>query len=88
MCGWSESLKLTFDGWTPQSASWEGYRGFGRYTMDLSAVARGRAPLLAAALAGGIFLGFTLALRLDEEARRRMRKTLYEFRELPFRVLV
>ncbi|MGQ9475828.1 MAG: hypothetical protein ACUVRX_04005 [Actinomycetota bacterium] len=56
--------------------------------MDLSAVTRGRAPLLAAALAGGFFLGFTLAFRLDEEARRRVRKTLYELRELPFRVLV
>lgn len=88
LCGWSESFKLPLDDWTPQSAPWEGYRGFGRYNMDLSAVARGRAPLLAAAIAGGILLGFTLAFRLDEEARRRIQKTLYELRELPFRVLI
>ncbi len=43
---------------------------------------------MAATLAGGLVLGFALAFRLDEEARRRIRKTLFELRELPFRVLV
>ncbi len=49
---------------------------------------RGRAPLLATTLAAGIFVGFVLSFRLDEETRRRLRKTLFELRELPFRVFV
>lgn len=56
--------------------------------MHRGSVTRGRAPLLAATLAGGLFLGFALAFRLDEEARRRLRKTFFELRELPFRVFV
>lgn len=56
--------------------------------MDRGSMTRGRATLIAAALVAGIFLGFVMAFRLDEEARRRLRKTLFEMRELPFRVLV
>jgi len=56
--------------------------------MARSSVTRGRAPLVAAALAGGLLVGFAVAFHLDEESRRRLRKAFFELQELPFRVLV
>ncbi|WP_287155165.1 hypothetical protein [Candidatus Solincola tengchongensis] len=56
--------------------------------MEPGSVTRGRAALLAITLAAGLVVGFVLAFRLDEEARRRLRKTIFELRELPFRVFL
>jgi hypothetical protein len=36
----------------------------------------------------GALIGGSWAMRLDEEQRRRIRKTLFELGELPFRVFI
>lgn len=36
----------------------------------------------------GACLGAAWAMRLDDERRRRIRKNLFELRELPFRVFI
>lgn len=36
----------------------------------------------------GACLGVAWAMRLDDEQRRRIRKNLFELRELPFRVFI
>ncbi len=36
----------------------------------------------------GVLLGAAWALRLDEEQQRRLKKNLFELREMPFRVFI
>ncbi len=36
----------------------------------------------------GIFLGAAWAMNLDDEQRRRIKKNLFELREMPFRLFI
>ena len=47
-----------------------------------------RATAVLLLLITGAAAGFTWAVRLDEEERRRVRKFFFELRELPRRVLI
>lgn len=44
-------------------------------------------PFLAC-LCTGACLGILWAMRMEEERKRRLRKTFFELRELPFRVFI
>lgn len=49
---------------------------------------RNRRFFILLAFLAGMGMGLSWALRLDEERRRRIRKNLFELRELPFRFLI
>ena len=53
-----------------------------RYPIDPSTAAK------ALIFLAGFTLGAAWALRLDEERQRRIRKNLFELREMPFRVFI
>jgi uncharacterized membrane protein YfcA len=55
--------------------------------------ALGKPPLRSAlpaavSLCLGVFLGAFWAMRLEDEQRRRIKKNLFELRELPFRFFI
>ena len=41
-----------------------------------------------ACLCLGVFLGVVWAMHLDDEQRRRIKKNLFELREMPFRLFI
>jgi hypothetical protein len=49
---------------------------------------RSKPYLLIACFSLGAMAGAALIMRMDEESRRRLRKNLFELREMPFRVYI
>ena len=60
-----------------------------RLQMGTSSIPSFRSAMpIIASLCLGVLLGTVWAMRLDDEQRRRIKKNLFELREMPFRIFI